>query len=170
MPMPPTIFRDHQFVGRVTPRKALLAMILPALAGTQPALERLLALAAASAGQQPFDPNMFIEIGPLHRIALSQQLPMVALLRGAVDEARIPIQGNNDAAAIVQAHGQPVIGDGNVNRRRLFLKHQSNHDGHHSRGRPFRQGSAESAPPVDMPRTIITIGMGQCPQGELVCD
>ena len=41
----------------------------------QPALKRLLALAAASSGQQTFDADVLVEIGPLDSVAVAEQLP-----------------------------------------------------------------------------------------------
>ena len=52
---------------------------------------------------------MFIEVGPLNGISISQQSPVPPLCVGCAEQTRIPSQGHNDATAIGKVHGNEVF-------------------------------------------------------------
>ena len=70
-----------------------------------------------------FDADMFIEVGPLDRISVAQQLPAFAPLRThSADEDTS--QRHDDATAIGKANREIIRGYSDSRRQRIDFKHK----------------------------------------------
>lgn len=70
----------------------------------QPALKRLFTFAASATSQEPFQPDVLVQIGPFDRIAVAEQDLVVALALGAELQARIPVKRHAERTAITQVN------------------------------------------------------------------
>jgi hypothetical protein len=76
------------------------------------------------AGQQSLDADMFIQVGPLDRVSVTQETPILPLHVGSVEQAWIPGQRHLHAAAVRQLHAQVVIRHYDICGDGLHFKHQ----------------------------------------------
>jgi hypothetical protein len=69
-----------------------------------------LTLAGRLPEQDVLGADVFIEIGPMNTLALTDQTPIVALLRLAVQQPWVPSQRNGDRSPVNQVNHQRVLG------------------------------------------------------------
>ena len=97
------------------------------LSGVQPVCQRGFTLAAASAGKQPINADMLIQIRPLNCIAIAKQHPMLLLVCSCVQQPRIPHKRDAQEPPIAQVHNDLIVTDFYRCGRGVGLKHQSSH-------------------------------------------
>ena len=92
----------------------------------RPALQRLATFVAETACQYPLDADVFVEVGPFHRVTVAQK-PVVLPLRGrCVQQTRIPRQRHHDAAAVGKFYRQlflvtaTAFAKGSVSNAKVF--------------------------------------------------
>lgn len=68
----------------------------------EPALNRRIAFAAASAGQESFNANVLVEVGPFDGVPVAEQTPVLSLGFGAVKQTWIPRPRHAQAPAVGQ--------------------------------------------------------------------
>ena len=79
---------------------------------SKPAPERGLALPRASTGQEAFDADVFVKIGPMDAFAFTDEAPMGSFGVAAMGESGVPRQGDRDRSPIEQVHNEGITGDG----------------------------------------------------------
>jgi hypothetical protein len=80
----------------------------------QPAIEGGLAFAAVSSGEESFDADVFVELRPFDRVAVTEEFPVVAFVGGCMVQSGIPVEGDRELATIGEVDGEGGVGEFDV--------------------------------------------------------
>src|SRR5262249_12768245 len=89
----------------------------------QPLLQRPLALARRPSSKEPFNAEVFVEIGPMNSFSCTDHSQVIPLLSSSVGKPRIPGQRGGNCSAIRQFNGQLLVCYSNVNHMGRHLQH-----------------------------------------------
>ena len=69
------------------------------------------ALGRRSSIEETLDADIFIEIGPMNALTLSDRTPVAALPCGSMEEARVPLQRHHDRTAVTELDDKRIVDD-----------------------------------------------------------
>lgn len=108
---PPTGLRASPAASACStaPRERPTALLRSGTPSSQPSLERHLALGRAPTSQEILDGDVFVELGPVDPMAMTQQPPIGSLSRRTVGKAWIPSDRNRDVSSVEQFDHKAVV-------------------------------------------------------------